>query len=182
MWAPPTAVIQPTGCATRWISATRWLESVLQHAFALERERIEKPASEKNANMEQASPDTSGKGVSRCATRVSGNAGTPIFSLGDLKRGRSSTRSVVTRNGSLMPTAFRFFTYVSLFDRTIRYRFALPRQRGLKTASLGTTSLEYNVASRRGDHCVATLFTGDTFTEEKSGCKFYTLTYALLRG
>src|SRR5258706_9631108 len=50
---------------------------------------------------------------------ASSSSGTPILSLWVSKNGTSSTRSVVTFNGSVMLTAYRIFKILSLFDRTM---------------------------------------------------------------
>src|SRR5713226_3976709 len=47
----------------------------------------------------------------------------PILSLWANKSGISSTRSVVTVNASVMPTAYRIFKILSPFDRTMRYGY-----------------------------------------------------------
>src|SRR5258708_32816932 len=49
----------------------------------------------------------------------SSNSGMPIVSLWANKIGISSTRSVVTINGSVISTAYRIFKILSPFDRTM---------------------------------------------------------------
>src|SRR5260221_1780323 len=49
----------------------------------------------------------------------SSNSGMPIVSLWANKIGISSTRSVVTVNGSVISTAYRIFKILSPFDRTM---------------------------------------------------------------
>src|SRR6266567_2007871 len=52
----------------------------------------------------------------------SSSSGIPIVSLWANKIGISSTRSVVTVNGSVISTAYRIFKILSPFDRTMSYR------------------------------------------------------------